>query len=75
MMLELAKVSLGVAVLTGGWLAIDLWWQRRFPGQPPRTGCHGCTCHTPCSTPGRDHETPDTFDPHDPELPHAPGEQ
>ena len=50
MIQELAKISLGIVVILGGWLIIDLLWQRMFGSDGRRTGCHGCNCSTPCST-------------------------
>ena len=49
MTLEFTKMILGIALITGFWLAIDLWWQRMFGSEGRRTGCHGCHCSTPCS--------------------------
>jgi hypothetical protein len=53
MIIELTKITLGIAVITGGWLLIDLLWQRMFGSDNRRTGCHGCTCSTPCATAGQ----------------------
>ena len=50
MIQDLAKISLGLAIITGGWVVIDLLWQRMFGSEGRRTGCHGCHCSTPCST-------------------------
>jgi hypothetical protein len=69
MIVELAKISLGIAAILGGWLVIDLLWQRMFGSQGRRTGCHSCTCHSPCPSPGG------TTEIHISENPDEPGEQ
>ena len=50
MILDFAKVILGIIAITGFWLVIDLMWQRMFGSEGRRTGCYGCHCSTPCST-------------------------
>ncbi len=49
------KAILGISVILGGWLLVQLAWRRVFPGIPPgedvlanRIGCHQCSCATPC---------------------------
>jgi len=55
MMLEpLIKATLGITVIMIAWLAVQFVFARRM-GTPAgedvmagRSGCHGCTCQTPC---------------------------
>ncbi len=54
-LLEYGKASLGIALITAGWLAVMSLWRRSFPGTPGdedvlagRTSCHGCTCSGKC---------------------------
>jgi hypothetical protein len=54
---ELAKVLIGMAVILGAWLAVQMAWRRVFPGTPAdedvlagRFGCHGCSRETECGT-------------------------
>lgn len=47
--------ALGIAILAGGWLAVQQAWQRSFPeahADPDplagRMGCHGCAAADEC---------------------------
>lgn len=48
------KAAIGISVILGGWLAVQVAW-RKVCGSAPdedalagRLGCHGCDCHRQC---------------------------
>ena len=58
LLISALKAVLGILVITGGWLLVQVAWRRVFPGVAPdedvlagRIGCHDCprdsSCHQP----------------------------
>ena len=64
MLITAIKATIGITIILGGWVLVQVAWRRVFPGTPPgddvlagRIGCHQCTtCATPCEFADQDHD-------------------